>query len=152
MDVKQGTSKVLPEKSPKTSSNLSKEMMKFYSDHCQECNEDRTVKCYECGCSVCGRQDAEEKRVFCENCQSTTHICCLDPPLQNLPEGDWFCASCVNYFSEIFLVKLKVCSLFYAAIDDQMTQVIVNNCVPYFDLFFLDQRPHIKRERNNKLL
>lgn len=50
-------------------------------------------------CNICGKANPEEKLLICDNfcksCASTIHIKCLDPPLQKVPEGDWFCPVCL---------------------------------------------------------
>ena len=39
--------------------------------------------------------------IFCEQCQYFTHIGCLEEPLHELPEGDWYCPDCYNDPDEI---------------------------------------------------
>lgn len=50
-------------------------------------------------CNICGEANPEEELLICDNfcksCASTIHIKCLDPPLQKVPEGDWFCPACL---------------------------------------------------------
>lgn len=50
-------------------------------------------------CNICGEANPEEELLICDNfcksCASTIHIQCLDPPLQKVPEGDWFCPVCL---------------------------------------------------------
>lgn len=50
-------------------------------------------------CNICGEANPEEELLICDNfcksCASTIHIKCLDPPLQKVPEGDWFCPVCL---------------------------------------------------------
>ena len=31
---------------------------------------------------------------FCEQCDSPWHLKCLDPPLDAVPDGEWFCPDC----------------------------------------------------------
>ncbi|XP_024527911.1 BRCT domain-containing protein At4g02110 [Selaginella moellendorffii] len=47
-------------------------------------------------CNVCGRKDSEEVMLFCDgdDCEVATHTFCLEPPLDKVPAGDWYCARC----------------------------------------------------------
>ncbi|KAA8549098.1 hypothetical protein F0562_000782 [Nyssa sinensis] len=53
-------------------------------------------------CQVCGSRDRGEVMLICgdENgttgCGIGTHIDCCDPPLEDVPEEDWFCPKCSN--------------------------------------------------------
>ncbi|KAL3908500.1 MAG: hypothetical protein SGILL_008457 [Bacillariaceae sp.] len=46
------------------------------------------------GCTVCGRDDDHSNLLLCEGCETETHTYCLDPPLDAVPEDDWFCERC----------------------------------------------------------
>jgi hypothetical protein len=39
-------------------------------------------------CTACKKPDHDEKLLFCDNCDRATHMFCLEPPLDELPEGD----------------------------------------------------------------
>lgn len=43
------------------------------------------------GCSNCGRDDDHPNLLLCEACDSEIHIYCLKPPLDSVPDDDWFC-------------------------------------------------------------
>ncbi|KAK9922504.1 hypothetical protein M0R45_030966 [Rubus argutus] len=51
-------------------------------------------------CVVCGSCDRGEVMLICGNesgsvgCGIGTHIDCCSPPLEDVPEGDWFCPKC----------------------------------------------------------
>ncbi|KAL2934836.1 hypothetical protein RDABS01_017955 [Bienertia sinuspersici] len=51
-------------------------------------------------CQVCGSTDRGEVMLVCGNetgsagCGIGTHIDCCDPPLEDIPEEDWFCPKC----------------------------------------------------------
>ena len=32
--------------------------------------------------------------LICDGCDKLFHLFCLDPPLHEVPEGDWFCVEC----------------------------------------------------------
>lgn len=46
------------------------------------------------GCRACGRDDDHNNLMFCDMCDNEYHYYCLDPPLQGVPTGDWFCSAC----------------------------------------------------------
>lgn len=51
-------------------------------------------------CQVCGSRDRAEVMLMCGDesgsvgCGTGTHIDCCDPPLEDVPEDDWFCHKC----------------------------------------------------------
>ncbi|GAB2234557.1 hypothetical protein Drorol1_Dr00003812 [Drosera rotundifolia] len=58
-------------------------------------------------CLVCGSVDRGEVMLICGNesgtvgCGAGTHIDCCDPPLDKVPEEDWFCAKCQRWQDSI---------------------------------------------------
>ena len=34
--------------------------------------------------------------MLCDGCDKGYHIYCLEPPLQSIPAGDWFCPECIK--------------------------------------------------------
>ncbi|KAL3921119.1 MAG: hypothetical protein SGILL_002915, partial [Bacillariaceae sp.] len=52
------------------------------------------------GCKVCGRDDDHSNLLLCEGCEVESHTYCLDPPLDAVPEDDWFCAKCSKRISK----------------------------------------------------
>jgi len=60
---------------------------------CKECNDDESKKCKFCGCRICGGKDEPETMLVCEFCEYYFHMKCLDPPLEAIPEDDWFCSN-----------------------------------------------------------
>ncbi|KAL5526775.1 SAS3 [Sanghuangporus sanghuang] len=52
-------------------------------------------KCNECKtCEICNEKGDDERILFCDNCDRGWHMYCLDPPLDENPEGSWFCPQC----------------------------------------------------------
>jgi hypothetical protein len=47
-------------------------------------------------CQVCRDHHHWESMLLCDNCDSGWHIYCLDPPLEEVPEGQWLCPDCVG--------------------------------------------------------
>jgi hypothetical protein len=43
------------------------------------------------GCKVCGRDNDHSNLLLCEGCDTESHTYCLDPPLDAVPDEDWFC-------------------------------------------------------------
>lgn len=33
--------------------------------------------------------------LLCDSCNRGHHLYCLDPPLDKIPESDWFCSKCI---------------------------------------------------------
>ncbi|KAF6169384.1 hypothetical protein GIB67_016554 [Kingdonia uniflora] len=46
-------------------------------------------------CKVCGVDKDDESVLLCDTCDSEYHTYCLNPPLARIPEGNWYCPSCV---------------------------------------------------------
>ncbi|KAL2609029.1 hypothetical protein R1flu_027602 [Riccia fluitans] len=46
-------------------------------------------------CQVCGIDDDHDNVLLCDGCDAEYHIYCLNPPLPEVPDGNWFCHSCV---------------------------------------------------------
>lgn len=44
-------------------------------------------------CHIC---QAEGEVLCCDGCPRVYHMKCLRPPMASVPEGDWFCPSCVS--------------------------------------------------------
>ncbi|GAA5835305.1 hypothetical protein JCM11251_006676 [Rhodosporidiobolus azoricus] len=48
-------------------------------------------------CGRCGGGEAEEGKgelLICEKCEATYHAGCCSPPIQGVPDGEWFCHEC----------------------------------------------------------
>ncbi|KAI0502436.1 hypothetical protein KFK09_017386 [Dendrobium nobile] len=46
-------------------------------------------------CKVCGIDKDDDSVLLCDACDSEYHTYCLNPPLARIPEGNWYCPSCV---------------------------------------------------------
>ena len=46
-------------------------------------------------CKVCGIDKDDDSVLLCDTCDSEYHTYCLNPPLLKIPEGNWYCPSCV---------------------------------------------------------
>uniref|UniRef100_A0A1L8DFH9 Putative splicing factor arginine/serine-rich 19 n=1 Tax=Nyssomyia neivai TaxID=330878 RepID=A0A1L8DFH9_9DIPT len=47
-------------------------------------------------CTECNQSNFEETMLLCDSCNNGYHMHCLDPPLEQVPDGDWFCATCIS--------------------------------------------------------
>ncbi|XP_038983854.1 methyl-CpG-binding domain-containing protein 9-like isoform X1 [Phoenix dactylifera] len=52
-------------------------------------------------CKVCGIDKDDDSVLLCDKCDSEYHTYCLDPPLARIPEGNWYCPSCVQSQSKM---------------------------------------------------
>lgn len=44
-------------------------------------------------CKICGDGG---NLICCDSCDNSYHLLCIEPPLQSLPIGNWYCAECRN--------------------------------------------------------
>ena len=49
----------------------------------------------DAGCEVCGDDQDAANLLLCDGCPAAYHVYCLEPELEEIPEGDWYCPSCV---------------------------------------------------------
>lgn len=45
-------------------------------------------------CSKCRKDEPEDLLLLCDGCNFALHTFCVTPPLEQVPEGQWFCSSC----------------------------------------------------------
>ena len=55
------------------------------------------------GCLSCGMDDDYSLLLICELCNAEYHTYCLNPPLESVPEGDFYCGR-FSYFSCSLLI------------------------------------------------
>ena len=56
-------------------------------------------------CTVCGStEDAPGSNdiLLCDACDAGYHMRCLQPPLEAVPEGDWFCPRCAAAIGQAY--------------------------------------------------
>ncbi|XP_028849614.1 bromodomain adjacent to zinc finger domain protein 2A isoform X2 [Denticeps clupeoides] len=46
-------------------------------------------------CQICHKGDNDEYLLLCDGCDRGCHMFCLRPKVTQVPEGDWFCPTCV---------------------------------------------------------
>ncbi|ETV98551.1 hypothetical protein, variant [Aphanomyces invadans] len=49
---------------------------------------------WDSGCSTCHSNDDLENMLLCDRCDNELHFHCLDPPLDETPEDEWYCPFC----------------------------------------------------------
>lgn len=80
----------------KSYANLLRRSEEIITDDCSPPEESIN----DISCSVCGLNDRGEVMLMCGDedgsvgCGIGTHIDCCNPPLEAVPEGDWFCTKC----------------------------------------------------------
>jgi len=85
--------KICPELADEMEQELKQDV--FIEDAvCDKCKKKPERLCKECGCQVCGGKEDPDTQLFCEECQYLTHMKCCDPPLEEIPEGDYYCFVC----------------------------------------------------------
>ncbi|KAF9233720.1 regulator of chromosome condensation 1/beta-lactamase-inhibitor protein II [Melanogaster broomeanus] len=48
-------------------------------------------------CLVCKKENGDDDPALeCDKCDHPYHLGCLEPPLQAIPEGEWFCPKCTD--------------------------------------------------------
>lgn len=49
-------------------------------------------------CEICATNydNDDDTLLLCDSCNLGYHIDCLSPKLEQVPQGDWFCPSCVE--------------------------------------------------------
>lgn len=69
---------------------------------CDFCGGDPDKNCHSCSCRVCGGKQEPSMQLLCDECNMAYHIYCLNPPLDKVPEEEYwydfpgFCCYCVK--------------------------------------------------------
>ena len=70
-------------------------IIQFLGDKaCEGCFKWPKRLCTQCGCQICGGKQDEHRTIVCDTCNNYYHCDCLDPPLAEIPDGDWHCPVC----------------------------------------------------------
>ena len=48
-------------------------------------------------CQVCRDHHHWESMLLCDNCDNGWHMYCVDPPMEEVPPGQWLCPDCIAY-------------------------------------------------------
>lgn len=57
---------------------------------CDLCGGDSDTKCHMCSCHKCGEKRDPNKQLLCDECNMAYHIYCLSPPLDTIPEEEYW--------------------------------------------------------------
>ncbi|XP_058421766.1 E3 ubiquitin-protein ligase UHRF2 isoform X2 [Diceros bicornis minor] len=69
---------------------------------CDFCGGDPDKNCRSCSCHICGGKQEPNMQLLCDECNMAYHIYCLSPPLDKVPEEEyWYCPSCKTDSSEV---------------------------------------------------
>lgn len=53
--------------------------------------------CPDCKkCEICQKKGRGNRMLFCDVCDRGWHMYCMDPPVEEDPEGAWYCPQCVS--------------------------------------------------------
>ncbi|XP_030761306.1 E3 ubiquitin-protein ligase UHRF1-like [Sitophilus oryzae] len=74
---------------------------RVYPYYCEKCKDNKMKLCKACGCKICGGKNDWDKIVLCDECDQGHHTTCLNPPLEAIPDDDWYCPQCKTDDSEI---------------------------------------------------
>ncbi|XP_060515758.1 E3 ubiquitin-protein ligase UHRF1-like isoform X2 [Cylas formicarius] len=85
----------------RNNANLNNEKPRIYPVHCEKCMDNSQKGCKFCGCRLCSGKSDCDKLLLCDECDAGFHISCLDPPLDKIPDGDWYCPFCKTDDSKI---------------------------------------------------
>ncbi|KAJ0406236.1 hypothetical protein ATCC90586_007278 [Pythium insidiosum] len=45
-------------------------------------------------CRRCAQTHASDRMLLCDSCDAAYHLFCLEPPLEEIPAGNWYCPRC----------------------------------------------------------
>ena len=64
-------------------------------------------------CEVCHSGLDDVHMLICDGCDKLFHLFCLDPPLKQVPDGDWFCNECQGHSDAVNSdVEIEACDGF----------------------------------------
>lgn len=53
-------------------------------------------------CTICGSGESAESMLLCDDCDRGFHMNCLDPAVDHIPPGEWYCDECLMVLKEDF--------------------------------------------------
>ncbi|KAF8092339.1 hypothetical protein N665_0417s0036 [Sinapis alba] len=74
---------------------LTTEMKKEIKDIVDSVNKLPKAPWDEGVCKICGVDKDDDSVLLCDTCDAGYHTYCLNPPLIRIPDGNWYCPSCV---------------------------------------------------------
>ncbi|KAK4767096.1 hypothetical protein SAY86_014846 [Trapa natans] len=49
-----------------------------------------------CTCRCCGERAHGRECLICDSCEDMFHVSCIEPPVQEIPLLNWYCAQCIS--------------------------------------------------------
>jgi hypothetical protein len=62
--------------------------VEFFAKYPELCNDPWV-------CKVCDKNERDYDVLLCDDCDQGWHLDCLDPPLEEIPDGEWYCEGCL---------------------------------------------------------
>nr|CAH7747231.1 unnamed protein product [Callosobruchus chinensis] len=97
--------KIMRIEKPMKHSEKSSEVITYqpreYPYNCEKCKDILERKCKYCSCCICGHKEDWQSTILCDECDDGYHLTCLKPPLESVPQEEWYCPECKNDNSEI---------------------------------------------------
>ena len=99
---------------------------KLYCEHCH----DENSYCPFCGCHTCHYKHIAPLLLICDSCNREHHLYCINPPLDSIPEGSWYCPDCQkkNHVNSIYMDTNFAFS--FKSLSEQAANA-VNICLPF---------------------
>lgn len=72
------------------------------------------------GCYLCHLNLHQDQILLCEHCNGEYHTYCLQPPLQSVPEHDWYCGTLMSQFILRDLLYVVVSDSSHICVFDQI--------------------------------
>ncbi|ODV82280.1 uncharacterized protein CANTADRAFT_34256, partial [Suhomyces tanzawaensis NRRL Y-17324] len=80
-------------------------------------------------CSSCGGSGIF---ICCESCPRSFHFTCCDPPLEDAPEGEWYCRECLAERTPLLTTKWSNIGIFSELMNQQEARNPVEFQLPKF--------------------
>ncbi|CAG8542906.1 10404_t:CDS:10 [Acaulospora morrowiae] len=114
---------------------------------CEECHGERKELCKLCGCFICERKIDGGRILLCDgDCGNGYHTYCLNPPIDKIPSGKWYCDRCKSQRGKKVVlinddnrneVQIPLERDDSLGINQSMSDVMITTCGPSMDIDFL---------------
>jgi len=81
---------------------VTNKLKKIDQDNPQQANQPSPSKMQDMlaivstACEICKSRADDENMLLCDGCDGGFHTYCTKPPITEVPDGDWFCSSCIE--------------------------------------------------------
>lgn len=76
---------------------------------CDFCGGDPNKKCRSCSCHICGGKQEPNMQVLCDECNMAYHIYCLNPPLDKIPEEEYWYDYQGIFVATVLRIECEMC-------------------------------------------